>query len=610
MPSVPEFLLRKLYIPGSLKTRTDGFEFQLNNTLIPVTMTALGASIDGNPIALTKLFLQFPGKTEIPAAFVSAISPVTLPLNTPLKLRVIRTSGLPRQLVIEAETEEVGHIKFPINTRPKRSLASFFSSPRQTLRKASLARRVARDPHHPIYHFTPPANWMNDPNGLIHWQGQTHLFYQYNPNGPLWSSIHWGHAISRDLVHWKQQPVAMAPRRGKPDADGCWSGTSVITPDGPLFFYTAVFPETVCLALPDDGLRKLHPSPRNPLIAAPPPDLKVEGFRDPCLWQEGKSWYMTIGSGIKGQGGAVLLYRSQDLIHWEYRGPLLVGDLANKKPFPTGYMWECPQVIRLGDKDLLIISAMIAPGVQYTIGYLGIYKDERFKPDSLFKLDHGGKAFYAPLTFEDAQGRRVMFGWLPEDREDAALLQAGWAGALSLPRILSLSPDGDLLMEPAPELEMLKKRELFTYSGKFSKTPMLLSGESPIRNAYFAVKLESQKNGSVEFCLAASPAAPERTMITLDFKRKLLVVDTTASSLDPRAEGAVKECPLPAGDNIELEVFLDGSILELFANKQVTLTTRLYPTQMDDLHLNGSASAPGIAMVDFQMWEMGAYLIH
>ena len=447
---------------------------------------------------------------------------------------------------------------------------------------------------------------MNDPNGLIGAQGQTHLFYQYNPNGPSWGSIHWGHAISRDLVHWKQQPVAMAPRRGKPDADGCWSGTSVITPDGPLFFYTAVFPETVCLALPDDGLRKLHPSPRNPLIAAPPPELAVEGFRDPYVWQEGKSWYMTIGSGIKGQGGAVLLYRSQDLIHWEYRGPLLVGDLANKKPFPTGYMWECPQIIRLGDKDLLIISTMIAPGEQYALGYIGHYKDERFKPESLFKLDHGGKAYYAPLTFEDDQGRRVMFGWLQEEREDAALERAGWAGALSLPRILSLSPDGELLMEPAPELEMLKKHELVTYSGKLSKTPMLLSGESPIRNIYFAVKLEWQKNGSVEFCLAASPEAPERTLITIDFKQKRLRVDTSKSSLDPLTRGSIKECALPKGDCLEMGVFLDGSILEVFVNKLVTLTTRLYPTQMDALHLNGSASAPGIAMVNFQMWEMNA----
>ena len=512
MPSVPEFLLRKLFVKGSLKRRPDGFEFQLNNTLMPVSVTSLHIAADGHPIPILKLFLKFPGRPEIPAAFVSEVHPVELPLNTPLTVRAVASGELPRRLVIEAESNEVGRLKFSIDARPKRSFPGFalLNRPANVLRQAALARRVARDPHHPIYHFTPPANWMNDPNGLIHWQGLTHLFYQYNPNGPLWGNIHWGHATSPDLVHWKRLPVAMKPRRGKPDADGCWSGTAVVTPDGPLFFYTAVFPETVCLALPDDGLRRLHPSPSNPLIAAPPPDLAVEGFRDPCVWQEGKDWFMTVGSGIKGKGGAILLYRSQDLIHWEYRGPLLVGDLKSKKPFPTGYMWECPQLINLGEKDLLILSAMIAPGEQYPIAYLGHYREERFTPEKLIRLDHGVKAFYAPLTFEDDRGRRVMYGWLPEEREDAALQEAGWAGALSLPRILSLSTEGDLRMEPAPELENLKGRELFSYSGVLSKEPT-----APVRGiAYTQCLLQSQgekaekrKPGILPGCLPGCPRA-------------------------------------------------------------------------------------------------------
>jgi beta-fructofuranosidase len=607
MPSVPEFLLRKLYVKDSLKCLPDGFEFQLNNTLTAVAVTSLNITTDNQPIPILKLFLKFPGKTEIPAAFVSEAHPIELPLNTPLTIRAITTGDLPRQLLIAAESNEVGQLRFSINTRIKKPfpLFTFLNRPARVIRQVSLAHRVARDQHHPIYHFTPPANWMNDPNGLIHWQGLSHLFYQYNPNGPLWDNIHWGHATTRDLVHWKRLPVAMTPRRGKPDADGCWSGTAVVTPDGPLFFYTAVFPETVCLALPDDSLRKLHPSPRNPLIAAPPSELVVEGFRDPFVWQEGHDWFMTVGSGIKGQGGAILLYRSSDLIHWEYRGTLLVGDLSKQKPFPTGFMWECPQLIRLGEKDLLIISAIIAPGVQYPIAYLGHYQDERFKPEKLFKLDYGGRAFYAPLTFEDDQCRRVMYGWLPEEREDAALQKAGWAGALSLPRILSLSPEGELLMEPAPELESLKKRELSSYSGGLSRTPLLLSGESPIRNACFIVKMKPQSSGTVEFCLASSPDAAERTLITIDFKRKRLCVDTTKSCLDPLVRGAVKDCPLPKDDRLEMEVYLDGSILELFVNKRETLTTRLYPTRMEALHLNGYARGLRGQIV-FQMWEMGS----
>lgn len=608
MPTVPEFLLRKLFVTGSLKNRADGFEFQLNDTLLAVTMTALSISVDGISIPISKLFLQLSGQKEIPAASVSGIHPIELPLNKPLTVHAISTGSLPHELTIEAETKEMGRLKFSINIRSKKPfhLVGPVNILLNASRQGALARRVACDPHHPIYHFTPPANWMNDPNGLINWQGQTHLFYQYNPNGPLWGCIHWGHAVTRDLVHWRRQPVAMAPRHGTPDADGCWSGTAVITPDGPLFFHTAVFPETVCLALPDTGLRKLHRSPLNPLIATPPPGLEVEGFRDPCVWQEGKTWYMTVGSGIKGQGGAVLLYRSTDLIHWEYRYPLLTGDIEKKKPFPIGFMWECPQLIRLGTKDLLIISAMIAPGEQYSLGYLGKYENVTFTPSELIRLDYGGKAFYAPLSFEDDKGRRVLYGWIPEEREDAALQQAGWAGALSLPRILSLSAEGELLMEPAPELECMKGRELFNFSGVFSKKPLLLSGQSPIRNMCFSAKLKPQRSGSVEFYLAVSPDALERTVITIDFKRKVLCVDTTAASLDPRAHGSIKECPLSRGDHLELEVFLDGSILEVFTNRRVALTTRLYPVEMDDLHMYAYASSTGIKLVDFQMWEMGS----
>ncbi|MBN2257253.1 MAG: glycoside hydrolase family 32 protein, partial [Anaerolineaceae bacterium] len=356
--------------------------------------------------------------------------------------------------------------------------------------------------------------------------------------------------------------------------------------------------------LPDDGLRKLHPSPRNPLIAAPPPGLEVEGFRDPCVWQEGPRWYMTVGSGIKGKGGAVLLYRSIDLLHWDYRGPLLVGDLKKKKPFPTGYMWECPQLIRLGDKVLIILSAIISPDEQYSIACLGQYQNEHFKLEKYIKLDHGGRNFYSPLSFDDGKGRWVIFGWLPEEREDAALQEAGWAGALSLPRILSLSKGGELRMAPAPELESLKGRELCAYSGKLSKLPVRLSDDIPIRNACFTTKLKSRKNGNVEFCLAASPEAPERTLITIDFKQQLLRVNTTSASLDQRAKGSVRECPLPGENYLELKTFLDGSILEFFLNDQMTLTTRLYPTQTDDLHVFGSSSQIGMQIDDFRMWEL------
>src|SRR2546423_13522026 len=107
----------------------------------------------------------------------------------------------------------------------------------------ALPQSAPVDPHRPHYHFLPPSNWMNDPNGLIHWKGQYHLFYQYNPNGALHGTIHWGHAVSPDLVHWEHLPIALAPTPGGPDKDGIWSGCAVDNDGIPTIFYTGVLPE-------------------------------------------------------------------------------------------------------------------------------------------------------------------------------------------------------------------------------------------------------------------------------------------------------------------------------------------------------------------------------
>src|SRR5947209_10067528 len=108
--------------------------------------------------------------------------------------------------------------------------------------------------HRPAFHFLPERNWMNDPNGLIEWQGQTHLFYQYNPHGAFPDTIHWGHAVSADRVHWQHLPIALAPTPGGPDAGGCWTGSAVDNAGLPTLIYTGVHPQVVCLAASTDGL--------------------------------------------------------------------------------------------------------------------------------------------------------------------------------------------------------------------------------------------------------------------------------------------------------------------------------------------------------------------
>ncbi len=164
---------------------------------------------------------------------------------------------------------------------------------------------LAGDPHRPQYHFLPPANWMNDPNGLLQWKGQYHLFYQYNPHGPFHAHIHWGHAVSADLVHWTDLPIALTPTAERADAHGCWSGSAIDNNGTPTLLYSGLHPQVVCMATSDDDLLTWHYYQGNPVIAGPPAELQTETgghFRDPFVWKEGDYWYL-LRTGTWPQSG-------------------------------------------------------------------------------------------------------------------------------------------------------------------------------------------------------------------------------------------------------------------------------------------------------------------
>ena len=609
MPSVPEFLLRKLYVPGSLKALQDGFSFQLNNSLMAVSVTGMQISADGEKIAGDSLYLQFAGQVERSAAAVSESAPVTLLLNQPLTLRAVSGNTQPKKLLIEANTAEMGLLAFSIDLKAKKQnpIAGMFSRSSAAVRFAWLTQKVKRDPLHPVYHFTAPANWMNDPNGLVSWQGQTHLFYQYNPQAPVWGTPHWGHAVSTDLVRWRHLPVALSPHPGRPDQDGCWSGSALITEEGPVFFYTGVFPESVCLARLDKAFRTLVLDKDNPVISAPPKGVSVEGFRDPNVWKEGDRWYLTLGSGIKGEGGCVFLYESTDLRHWNYLHPLLQGNLVDSEPFPTGTMWECPQVFEIDGEYFLFISGIVAPGSQYTYYFQGEMRDHRFVPHALKRLDHGFRVFYAPLSFVDDKERRVMFGWLVEERSESTNRKAGWAGALSLPRLLSLSAQKELLVDPVPEVDNLRRALLHSFSGALAAHPVELGGGQAVLHCELLVTATAQQGGEVIFTLAESPNAAERTLIIFDFDNGHMRVDTRTASLDPQCRGDVKEAPLPLhpGKPLEMRLFVDGSVLEVYANHRVVVSSRLYPTRTSHLRLFGQCCGGLAQVISLKLWKLG-----
>lgn len=337
--------------------------------------------------------------------------------------------------------------------------------------ETSLQAKLARDPRRPQFHLLPAANWMNDPNGPIYWNGRYHMFFQYNPDGADWGDMHWAHATSIDMVHWNHEPIALAPTPGGPDADGCFSGTAVANDRQVIVIYTGVtkatadqatlrdgvhsFRESQCLATSTDPrLNKWTKLPR-PIIASPPAGLATTGFRDPSAWRSDEWWYLTVGSGTPHGGGNVLLYRSRDMRHWEYMHILASGagtSIKSVNPVASGYMWECPELFSLGDRHVLIYSSMGA--VRWQSGFLD-EKEMKFHPERFGIVDNG--TYYAAKTQLDTHGRRILWGWVGETRSASEYEAAGWAGMMSLPRQLSMSADGSLSMELLPEMHALRK---------------------------------------------------------------------------------------------------------------------------------------------------------
>ncbi len=462
---------------------------------------------------------------------------------------------------------------------------------------AALRAQLASDPHRPRLHFAAPANWMNDPNGVIQWHGRYHAFYQYNPNGALWGTIHWGHAVSDDLIHWEDLPIALTPEPGTVDADGCFSGCAVPDGDQVAMIYTGVanHHELPCLAVsvsPD--LSQLQKAANNPIIPAPPAGYDLLGFRDHCVWREGEEWRMVIGSGLRSQPGSqdgqgtVFLYASTDLQQWRLLGPLYIDDIWH-----LGSMWECPDFFALGNRQVLIISP-VPTGKVYAL--IGDYHGDRFFPDRVQELD-GSDSFYAPQSLRDDQGRRILIGWLKEQRPDAELVAAGWAGMLALPRVLELDPTGWLKMTPVAEWRRAR-------GAQHDLTPQILAADVPITLA--------TGSPSEIHLLAHSAATPMRIHVTDGAERAVFDLDpatmtcTAAHTVAELATARRVPIHLGARGAFNVRVFVDGSVVEVFVNDHACLTLRCYPTQLTALRVELVASAPGVALSAASWWPLGS----
>jgi beta-fructofuranosidase len=313
---------------------------------------------------------------------------------------------------------------------------------------------------------------------------------------------------------------------------------------------------------------KKHPA--NPVIGGPPEGLKVVGFRDPCVWREDDIWYAIIGSGIEGVGGISLLYRSEDMVHWEYLHPFYEPDRT-----PGRGMHECPDFFPLDGKHVLLTSAV---GTHWDVG---TYEDHKFTPEKHGRIDWG--SYYAAKTLLDDQGRRIIWGWIQEGRSQDEATAAGWSGVLSLPRILRVLSDGSLEIEPAPEVEPLRGKHWSYRDIKISGTELL----DGVEGDCIEVIVKFAPGGAREFGIILQGS----DRITYDSERGQLAGAPLTRSPD---------------EELTLRVYVDRSVIEIFANGRIATTLRSYHKPDDDKGVRLFASGGSAIVESIDVWEMKA----
>ncbi len=407
----------------------------------------------------------------------------------------------------------------------------------------AAAEKVRNDPTQPVFHFRPPAQWMNDPCGGLYHKGWYHIFYQLNPYGDTWAEIHWGHARSKDLVYWERLPIAMAPL---PHEVRCNSGCVTINKrKEPMILYTSVLrgsPRQQCAALGDDDLITWKRHPDNPLL-----DLKTHGgpkfgggWSDMFVFEEAGRTFMLIGVDNLGSDVAVPIYETQDpgFSRWKYKGLLY---RAAKKKIRN---MEVPMFCKLGGKWVLLFH----PGgaIKYLIGDFDL-GSLTFKPETEGEITPS-RDFMSPHIFFDDKDRCILYGWIRGFKSGR-----GWNGCMSLPRVISLDEAGNLRQRPVPELSKLRtkhsKHEKMTLNNAATQL------ENPGTNT-LEIIVTFESGSAKTFGLRLGRSKEQEKTVTISYDNRNLTVAgvETALALDN------------ADKTLTLHIFLDRTVLEVFAN--------------------------------------------
>ncbi|MHB9024492.1 MAG: glycoside hydrolase family 32 protein [Armatimonadota bacterium] len=486
-----------------------------------------------------------------------------------------------------------------------------------------LREQYLRDPHRPGYHFVVPegVHAPVDPNGALFWNGRYHLCYIYQHEG----RHYWGHISSNDLLHWRHHPPALRPDERD---TGIFSGGAFIDRQGvaTISYWGLGKPDGICLATSTDPqLDQWTKCLRNPVIPSTGAGYAEEGAvvygtADPsAIWFHEGRYYLLTGNycvlheiGEKRNmpehlGDTLYLFVSDDLVHWTYLHEFYQSrrewtletedDMCpDFFPLPSSPVGGPPSDRHM----LLFISHNL--GCQY---YLGRYADDHFLPQTHGRMTWVDNEYFAPESLVDDKGRRIMWAWIFDRREKATKEASGWSGELSLPRVLWLGEDGTLRMRPAEELERLRyndqAQENLTIPADVELPLAAIQGNS-LELSLTLLPGEAAQCG-VKVC--CTPDGTEQTTICYDAAEGMLKIDTRQSSLGEGPK-VVEAAPFALRPNepLHLRVFIDKSIIEVFANDRQAVARRIYPTRPDSVGVTLFAQGGEVTVPRLHAWEI------
>ena len=467
----------------------------------------------------------------------------------------------------------------------------------------------------PRFHVTGGIGWINDPNGFAPYKGEYHLFFQYYPYDTKWGPMHWGHVKTSDFVRWERLPAALAPDTDY-DRNGCFSGSSVELPDGrQLLMYTGVRSirrrngkidsfQTQCIAIGDGVDYEKYEA--NPVIDAStlPEGASVHDFRDPKIWREDGRFYAVIGNRPEDGSGSILLYESEDAIHWQFDSVLAA--CHNQ----YGRMWECPDFFPLDGKHVLLVSPqeMAAIGLEFhpgnaNVALIGKYdlKTKHLLREYVQAIDYG-LDFYAPQTLLTEDGRRVMIAWMQNwETSTCKIEELRFFGQMTLPRELSVR-NGRLCQNPVRELEQYRG-VLIDYHN------VLINGETSLRGISgryldMTVTLRPGNESSMYkwFRLYVAKDGEHFTFIRFRPETGTIKVDRTHSGF-PHDIVNIREFPVNVKNGtLKLRVIMDRYSLELFVNDGEQAASFVLYTPIDAGSI--SFSSDGSVLVDVDKYEL------